>query len=332
MTQMQDPSQRAAKTQWHRLLGKHLELLLTPVGITVQTEPQVMSEPPKVDILLLRREGTAWTSAQISLLPDGIRQSRASHILLEFKFTESVNAQVMQQVIGYDYFYRQAQQLAHGDVQSFILSSRKPRSNVLLTYGYTPTAHEGVYHSANPLLYGIPLLVLNELALVQHNAFVQCFASQRRVREQAFRLLAQMDWRTVSEAFWDFFTGLHTTMTVKGIDMRNDVISKVLTPEVVMEAGKQMRKALLANLTPQEIEQLLAHNDQIRKQILANTSSEERLAGIPPEERLAGIPPEKRLAGLSTEERLAGLSTEELAALLHQIETYLRTHATESNH
>lgn len=57
MTPTHEPPQRGQKTQWHRLLGKHLELLLTPVGITVQTEPQVMSEPPKVDILLLRREG-----------------------------------------------------------------------------------------------------------------------------------------------------------------------------------------------------------------------------------------------------------------------------------
>ena len=331
MTPTHEPPQRMQKTQWHRLLGKHLELLLTPVGITVQTEPQVMSEPPKVDILLLRREGTAWTPVQTSLLPDGIRQSQAGHILLEFKFTESVNGQVMQQVIGYDYFYRQAQQVAAADVQSFIVSSRKPRSHVLLTYGYRPSSDQGIYHSANPLLHHIPLLVLNELAFVQHNAFIQCFASQRRIREQAFRLLAQMDWQTVSDAFWDFFTGLRTTMTVKGVTMDNEIVSNVLTPEVVMETGKQMRKALLANLTPQEIQQLLANNEQIRKQILASTSSEERLAGISPEERLVGIPAEERLAGIPPEERLAGLTTVELASLLHQIEAYLRTHPTDSN-
>lgn len=169
------------------------------------------------------------------------------------------------------------------------------------------------YHSANPLLHHILLLVLNELAFVQHNAFIQCFASQRRIREQAFRLLAQMDWQTVSDTFWDFFTGLRTTMTVKGVTMDNEIVSNVLTPEVVMETGKQMRKALLANLTPQEIQQLLANNEQIRKQILASTSPGERLAGIP------------------AEERLAGLNMEELATLLHQIEAYLRTHPTDSN-
>ncbi len=41
------------KTDWHRLLARLLEELLTPVGITVNPEVPVMSEPPKVDILLL---------------------------------------------------------------------------------------------------------------------------------------------------------------------------------------------------------------------------------------------------------------------------------------
>ena len=105
--------------------------------------------------------------------------------------------------------------------------------------------------------------------------------------------------------------------------MDNEIVNNALTPEVVMETGKQMRKALLANLTPQEIQQLWANNEQIRKQILASTS---------PDERLAGIPTEERLAGISAEERLAGLTTVELASLLHQIEAYLRTSPTDSNH
>lgn len=47
-------------------------------------------------------------------------------------------------------------------------------------------------------------------------------------------------------------------MTVRGGTMDNEIASNVLAPEVVMETGKQMRKALLANLTPQEI-QLRSH-------------------------------------------------------------------------
>jgi hypothetical protein len=47
----------ATRTQRRRILGKLLELLLTPLGVTVQTELPVMSKPPKADILLVRRSG-----------------------------------------------------------------------------------------------------------------------------------------------------------------------------------------------------------------------------------------------------------------------------------
>jgi hypothetical protein len=45
-----------SKTRWHRLLGRLLEELLAPLGISVFTEFPLMSEPPKTDILLLRKK------------------------------------------------------------------------------------------------------------------------------------------------------------------------------------------------------------------------------------------------------------------------------------
>ena len=67
----------------HQLLGKVLEIVLTPVDITVESEVQVMSEPPKADLLLLRRNGRRWSEEQRKLLPDGIRDRQARHHLLE---------------------------------------------------------------------------------------------------------------------------------------------------------------------------------------------------------------------------------------------------------
>ncbi len=59
------------KTLWHRLLGKWLELLLTRVDIIVYTEPQIMSEPPKVDILLLRRNTQLGRRRNYAFCPMG---------------------------------------------------------------------------------------------------------------------------------------------------------------------------------------------------------------------------------------------------------------------
>ena len=165
--------QRKQKILWHRLLGKWLELLLTYVDVTVYTEPQVMSDPPKVDILLLRRNSPTWTPPQTQLLPDGVRDSAASHILVEFKFTESLNRARFQQALGYDYFYRQAQKVPETAVQTFIFSAKTPPPALLQEYGYSVIEHPGVYRSANPLLQPVGLLLLNELRPELHNAFIQ---------------------------------------------------------------------------------------------------------------------------------------------------------------
>lgn len=60
------------KTQWHYLLGALLEQLLTPVGISVQCDVKIMSNPPEPDILLLRRQSKHWTAEQKQRLADGI--------------------------------------------------------------------------------------------------------------------------------------------------------------------------------------------------------------------------------------------------------------------
>ena len=83
-------SSKINKTRWHRLLGTLLEYLLTPVDISVHCDVKVMVNPPEADILLLRRETAQWTEQQRLRLPDGIRNTRAQHILLEFKYSESV--------------------------------------------------------------------------------------------------------------------------------------------------------------------------------------------------------------------------------------------------
>ena len=62
-----------------------MEYVLTPVGIEVSTNVDVMGNPPEGDMLLLRRHGRHWSEEQKARLPDGIRDSDAGHILIEFK-------------------------------------------------------------------------------------------------------------------------------------------------------------------------------------------------------------------------------------------------------
>ncbi len=116
------------KTRWHTLLGALLDALLNPVGIEVLTDVAVMSAPPEADIVLIRRDQPKWTPEQMERLPDGIRESTATHILLEFKYTESLNEQSLRQASGYDYFYRSSHDLSEHEIQTVITM---PRSSVL---------------------------------------------------------------------------------------------------------------------------------------------------------------------------------------------------------
>lgn len=265
-----------AITHWHQLLGKLLEELLPAVRITVQTEFNIMSNPPRIDVVLLRRQAAAWTPAQRARLPDGVRDSTANHILLEFKYTESVTRRVIHKAIGYAAFYRDTQELPtpHSTAQIFILSSKTPRRAFLQTYGYQVRALPGVYYSDNCILQDIPLLALNQLRDVPHNAYMKCFASRQREKAAAFALLGDRDKVKLSPRLGEFLMGLRTYWFTGGTKM--DTVD-VITPESIMALGQKMGQAYLASLTVEDV--------------LARFKPEERLRGLKPEERLAGLEP-----------------------------------------
>ncbi len=102
-------------------MKKNSNLEFSRFGIDVQPNVSVMTKSPEADILLLRRDTPQWTAMQRAHLPDGIRDSKASHILIEFKQTESFNEKALTQAVGYDYFYKQAKKLLHTEVQTVLL-------------------------------------------------------------------------------------------------------------------------------------------------------------------------------------------------------------------
>jgi len=122
----------------------------------VHTELEVMADPPKADILLLRRKHPEWTPEQLERLPDGIRDSGADHILLEFKYSESVGLSAFRQAVGYDYFYKDSKELTDWQVRTFLVSSKTTRKATLDRFGYSPTGRAGVYHPASVTGIGSP--------------------------------------------------------------------------------------------------------------------------------------------------------------------------------
>ncbi len=281
---------KSSQTNWHRILGVMLQELLTPVGITVSINVEVMGDPPEADILLLRTGTPYWTSEQLALLPDGVRDSQANHILLEFKMTESLDKIAVAKTIGYDVFYEQSQRLTSDTIQTFLVSSKTPRKTTLEKFDYSATAQAGVYHSCNIFLEEIPLLILNELADEPHNAFIKTFASHRKEKRKAFEQLWQLP-------YWDFPRKLQR------------VLGGLLNYWFPKEGGK-MEEGLT-------IEYFIELGKQAEERFLNSIPVERRLASIPVEKRLASIPIEKRLASIPIEERLASIPVEVMLSQYH---------------
>ncbi len=263
---MKTPKSIKSKTQRHEL-GTLLKDLLSPVNIQVEIEAKVMKELPRIDILLLRRTEPEWTDEQLALLPDGIRNTKATDLLLEFKYTESFNDDVLQQALAYDFFYKQFQKLNSDQLQSFLLLAKKPQNSMLKDIGYKNTEYPGVYRSSFRLFKKIILLSLNELSDEPHNAFVKCFASYQQEKEKAFQVLEKYAYDSLTTDLKNYINGLKGLWFTlpKGEDMNLD-----LTPELITAWGEKWGKSYLAHLKP-----------------------EERLAGLKPEERLAGLNPEE---------------------------------------
>ena len=182
-----------------------------------------------------------------------------------------------------------------------MLSSRSPQKKRLAAWGYKQVA-PGVYRSEQPLLSRIGLVLLNELPTAQpgeqHNAFVKIFASRQRPRSEAFE---RLDSSVESDEVEMYLLGLRRQLQ-KG----EQIMSTAITPEDVLELGREYRRRIIETVAPEER--------------LAGLEPEQRLAGLEPEERLAGLEPEERLAGLEPEERLAGLNAQELALLRQRLD------------
>jgi hypothetical protein len=283
---------KTPKNLGHQRFAKFLEELLSVVKVSVLTELPIMSKPPQVDILLLRREHVFWTEEQRQRLPDGIRDTQASHILIEFKYTESVNENAFIQARLYDYLYKQSQELTDKQVQTFLVSAKQPQLKTREEWGYQTSIFAGVYQSDNICLKNIFLISLNELADTPYNAWFKVFATQKSQKQKAFQTLQRHCLSMLTYPLESILSGLWQFWIV----LKGDEMNIQLTPEQMAEMGQLFGEGFLSTLSP-----------------------EKRLMGLKPEERLMGLKPEERFMGLKPEERLAGLSRSEIEQVEEQI-------------
>ncbi|MDM8549925.1 hypothetical protein QUF72_07605 [Desulfobacterales bacterium HSG2] len=198
---------KTPKTRWHRLLGRLLEELLIPVGIKVFTELEVMGQSAEGGYSVAEKDA-AKMDPRSTGTPDGIRDSSADHILLEFKYSESVGLSAFRQAVGYD----------AGQIRLF--SDEQGRR---------------VSESASVTGIGYPADPERELSEEPHNAYIKCFADRRQEKRAAFRILKAQNIGSFSVKLLWFLQGLWKHRFSKG----GAPMKQELTPEQVIEMGKK---------------------------------------------------------------------------------------------
>ena len=262
-------------------------------GITVHIELPLMSESPRIDILLLKRTVTTWTAEQLRRLPDGVRSSLARHLILEFKYTESLTLQMFLKTCGYLAMYQEHQDLKDEDVELFVISAKTPRQAFRTLLQYEEAEAPGVYRSTIPLLQRIHLICLNQLQPEPHNAFIKCFASRPNEKRKAFSLIRRELLSALSTQLYWFITGLWEHWFKKG----KGEMREPLTTEEVLEMGKMWGDTLFAVVPPEEVfshykpEEVFSHYKP--EEVFSHYKPEEAARFYKPEELLSGLPLEK---------------------------------------
>ncbi len=211
-----------------------------PLGIQVQTEVQLLPEPPRADIILLRRQGRTWTEEQWRHLADGLRDTDADRLLIEFKYSETFNDRVLKRLLLYDHLYQEVEKLERRRLRSFLICSKTPGAAMLERHGFETTGKRGVYASNVALLADMRVILLNELADEPHNAPIKCFASREREKERAFETMNRAFFPNPKKsALARVIFGLSRIMMAKVLEHPNGT---GWTPEEVMQLGEEWIK------------------------------------------------------------------------------------------
>jgi len=309
----------------HLLFGKLFKAVMSPLGVVVNTEFKVMSDPPKVDILIIKKSSASWTKDQLRLVPDGIRDSNARYIILEFKYTQSLSDKTFQQALGYDYFLGEHYKLSREDLQTFIISSKTPREKFLNEHGYTESNVKGVYKSNVRILRGFPIIVLNKLSETHHNALIKAFASRKTEREKAEKLFKEDQFldiipasivKLIIDIFNYIFHKPEEEITMKISPQKAAEISRFV--DVFVNTNLSL-KEVLAQYQPDEV---LSHykTDEVLSrykpdEVLSHYKPKEVLSHYKPDEVLSHYKPKEVLSRYKPQDILSGLDKKQLRQL-----------------
>jgi len=276
---------------WHRLFGLTLTDYFTDSAYRVETEKDLSVKQQRLDVLIIEQEA----ERPLPEPPDGL-ENLARHNLMTYKsLRQPLDAWALDELVGHYVNYRKLispswEQLL--PVEDFQLYAVTTRHpEKLATAAALELFKQGVYEMS----WGsrrIRIIVLSEVPQIERNAVWQMFSA---IPENVQYGAAQYQWRRSNHS--KAINKLFEHYRVEGIAM----------PYTWDDFERDIKEEVLAKLTP-----------------------EERLDGLPLEELLKHVPPKERLKGFSLEELLKQVPPEEFLKRLtrEEIEAYLKKLST----
>ncbi len=231
-------------------------------------------------------------------------------------YTESLNEEVLDAVIGYEVFYRRNNRLRRTEVQSCIISAHTPTDETLKRLGFTVQIAPGVYGHECDVLKDKRLIVVNKLPNEPHNAPLKVFGLRLVEREAGVRLLEEEWADELPEELVQLAVDLLVALRKgegKMIEMTTDDIIQ-LEQEFPRLMGRLRKKYMRENpelfVVSINDEDMVKHIEQIRQEGLQE--GQQQMLRMLLTERFGAVP-------LDLSERIQHLSSDQMQAVVQVI-------------
>ena len=143
---------------------------------------------PKVDMLLTSQTGSL-TPQQRAAMPDGLRQSSALQMILNFAYDDTELPFL--RTIACGVLRRREYKLTEKDLLLVVVYRADPDPELMADFGYEPTARPAIYRSSVDIFKGVMVMALGELSGALYNANFKVFARSQAARREAYNTLAR---------------------------------------------------------------------------------------------------------------------------------------------
>ncbi|KPA18476.1 hypothetical protein MHK_001298 [Candidatus Magnetomorum sp. HK-1] len=311
----------------HTLFGSMMKEALIPLNLEVESNYEVGKGPPKLDVLIIRRTGDSWTDEQLDFLPDGIRQKKCRYVILELKYTESINQIAIFQTLGYFGSYLKIKGISIDDACTFLVSAKTPNNKTLSKLNFEKKQIKGVYEPKVDILKPLSLITLNDLSDKNYNLWIKLFSSKKKQKLSVLQKILSLDLKKISQELIVILFKIMNFWNKTG-EVSMQTIKKEINSEFLNGIDEDLVNFFLSFTKPELVARQLKPEERLMglkpEDVIPRFKPEDRLMGLKPEDRLMGLKPEDRLMGLKPEDRLNGIDIETIEKYLERKKSQIK--------